>query len=346
MGFQNPKGRRSLQGDVHHRQRGLPLCGAQGQRPCAASHQPSGFGSGGFRHPPPTIHCPPPTTHLPPALQGWGFPELSLAPAPAQPKLVGEQGCREPRAAAAAGRAEERWIGGGSACSPPNSNLSLGGQVPQPSSTQPLVLMGFPASLHPLPQPCLALVLPLREAPRRENPGGLQNCPHVGELSPGLPWLLTLCRPWEDNRSAQAPSFFPDSYTRLRGEFLFIWQKGGTGHWRSRGRVRALTTELKRWAGWALQLFLHGTSGFGSSALAHRWAAAPRGSPLQGGSKGNGGVCKCQHGFKQLSPPGNSRCSWWPLLGHQGWQLPAKDIANIVLRCSNSAMLRRGCSCL
>lgn len=45
------------------------------------------------------------------------------------------------------------------------------------------------------------------------------------------PWLLTIHRPQEDKRrdhTPEDPRFSPDSYTKLWGEFLFIWQKGAT----------------------------------------------------------------------------------------------------------------------
>lgn len=45
------------------------------------------------------------------------------------------------------------------------------------------------------------------------------------------PWLLTIHRPQEDKRrdhTPEHPRFSPDSYTKLWGKFLFIWQKEAT----------------------------------------------------------------------------------------------------------------------
>lgn len=120
---------------------------------------------------------------------------------------------------------------GGGGCSPPNSNLSLCGQGPWPFSTQPIVPTGFPASLHPLPHLCLAMVLPCRRHTGGEILVGSENALAWVSLVQDHPWLLTIHRPWEDNRRDHMPKhpmFSPDSYTKLQGEFLFIWQKGGT----------------------------------------------------------------------------------------------------------------------
>lgn len=103
---------------------------------------------------------------------------------------------------------------------------------------------------------CTALATPLPghvpvswEASRRENPGGLQKCPHLGEFSSASPWLFTIHRSQQDKRrdhTPKYPRFSPDNDTKLWDEFLFIWQKGEIVLWRSRRCVKALTIELRR----------------------------------------------------------------------------------------------------
>ena len=145
------------------------------------------------------------------------------------------------------GERTEGELDGGGARSPPNSNFNLCGQVPWPFCTQPLVSTGFPASLHPLPHLCLAEVLRHGRHPGRKILVDSETALAWVSSAQDRPWLLTIHRPREDNRRDHTPEhlrFSPDSYTKLRGEFLFIWQKGGTVCWRSRRRVRALTAEL------------------------------------------------------------------------------------------------------
>lgn len=108
---------------------------------------------------------------------------------------------------------------------------------------------GFPASLHPSPHLCPAVVLLHRRHPGGKILAGSENALTWVSSVQEHPWLLTIHRPREDNRRdhmPEHPRFSPDSDTKLQGEFLFIWQKTGTVRRRNRRCVRALTTKLGR----------------------------------------------------------------------------------------------------
>lgn len=86
----------------------------------------------------------------------------------------------------------------------------------------------FPASLHPLPHLCLAMVLPHGRQPGGKILVGSKTALTWVSSAQNCPWLLTIHRPQEDKRkdhTPEHPRFSPDSYTKLWGEFLFIWQK-------------------------------------------------------------------------------------------------------------------------